>query len=316
MNRLGSPSEPQTLCGWGNPLEVFEESTLTFLQLNTEGETVNETPPSNAPAAASSLLSVRNLQAVYGGAIEAVRDVSFDVHKGQIVALLGANGAGKSTVLKSISAVLSVEDGRMERGAIEFDGAPIERLPANRIVERGLAQVPEGRKLFASMTVEDNLTAGGHTRSKAELVEARDRIYQLFPRLNERRTQLSGYLSGGEQQMVAIGRALMSAPKLLALDEPSLGLAPQIVSEIFEHVHRLSRKEMLTILLVEQNAAKALAIADHAYIMENGRIVMEGPAAELQKNPDVREFYLGIRSSGQSNLKELKHYKRRKRWLS
>ncbi len=259
---------------------------------------------------------MKNLQAVYGGAIEAVRDVSFDVRKGQIVALLGANGAGKSTVLKAISSVLSSEDGRIERGAIEFDGEAIERMPANRIVERGLAQVPEGRRLFSSMTVEENLTAGGHTRTKSDLAQARDRIYQLFPRLKERRTQLAGYLSGGEQQMVAIGRALMSGPKLLALDEPSLGLAPQVVGEIFEHVGRLSREAMLTILLVEQNAAKALAIADHAYIMENGRIVMEGPAADLQRNPDVREFYLGIRSSGQQNLKELKHYKRRKRWLS
>ncbi len=253
---------------------------------------------------------------MYGGSIEAVRDVSFGVGSGQIVALLGANGAGKSTVLKAISAILASEDGCIERGVIEFDGAAIERMAADTVVERGLAQVPEGRRLFPSMTVEENLVAGGHTRSKGALSEAREKVYHLFPKLKDRRQQLSGYLSGGEQQMVAIGRALMSGPKLLALDEPSLGLAPQIVSEIFEHVQRLAEEEGLTILLVEQNAAKALAIADHAYIMENGRIVLEGPAHDLQQNSEVREFYLGIRGGGRQNLKEVKHYKRRKRWLS
>lgn len=262
------------------------------------------------------LLAVQNLQVVYGGAIEALRDVSFKVLPGQIVALLGANGAGKSTVLKAVSGVLDAEEGEIEKGEIRLSGAPIHKLDADRIVERGVVQVPEGRRLFQTMTVEENLIVGGHLRSKSELNKGLDYVYGLFPRLKVKRTQVSGYLSGGEQQMVAIGRALMSNPKLLALDEPSLGLAPLIVKEIFEHIERLSKETNLTILLIEQNANKALAIADYAYIMENGRVMLEGTARDLQANSDVREFYLGIKASGVQSLREVKHYKRRKRWLS
>ena len=262
------------------------------------------------------LLAVHNLQVVYGGAIEALRDVSFQVFPGQVVALLGANGAGKSTVLKAASGILDAEEGVIEKGEIRFAGTAIERVDADRIVGMGLVQVPEGRRLFATMTVEENLVVGGHHRSKAGLAQGRDYVYSLFPKLKDRRTQISGYLSGGEQQMVAIGRALMSDPKLLALDEPSLGLAPIIVKEIFDHIHRLSREAKLTILLVEQNAAKALEIADYAYIMENGRVMLDGTASDLQSNADVREFYLGIRRDGVQSMRDVKHYKRRKRWLS
>lgn len=266
--------------------------------------------------ASTPLLEVHNLQVVYGGAIEALRDVSFRVMPGQIVSLLGANGAGKSTVLKAISGILHFEDGEIEKGEIAYDGQPIGRLKAESIVARGLVHVPEGRRLFASMTVQDNLVVGGHHRNRAGLAESLEYVYQLFPRLQERRTQVAGYLSGGEQQMVAIGRALMSKPRVLALDEPSLGLAPLIVHEIFQRIRQLATEEKLTILLVEQNARKAMAIADYAYIMENGRIMLEGSSAELQNNPDVREFYLGIRGGETQSLRDVKHYKRRKRWLS
>ncbi|MDP3799224.1 MAG: ABC transporter ATP-binding protein [Polaromonas sp.] len=262
------------------------------------------------------LLAVHNLQVVYGGAIEALRDVSFEVHEGQIVALLGANGAGKSTVLKAVSGILDFEDGEIEKGEIKYAGAQIGGMKAERIVARGLVHVPEGRRLFASMTVQENLIVGGHHRNRAGLGDSLDYVYHLFPRLLERRTQISGYLSGGEQQMVAIGRALMSKPRILALDEPSLGLAPLVVNEIFERIRLLSREEKLTILLVEQNAKKALAIADHAYIMENGRVMLAGSSADLQNNPDVREFYLGIKSGEVQSMRDVKHYKRRKRWLS
>lgn len=262
------------------------------------------------------LLAVHNLQVVYGGAIEALRDVSFQILPGQIVSLLGANGAGKSTVLKAISGILHFEDGEIEKGDIRYDDQPIGRLKAEDIVSRGLVHVPEGRKLFASMTVQDNLIVGGHHRTRAGLADGLEYVYKLFPRLQERRAQVAGYLSGGEQQMVAIGRALMSKPRILALDEPSLGLAPLVVHEIFQRIRQLASEEKLTILLVEQNARKALAIADYAYIMENGRIMLEGSSAELQNNPDVREFYLGMKGSETQSLRDVKHYKRRKRWLS
>jgi branched-chain amino acid transport system ATP-binding protein len=262
-------------------------------------------------------LAVQNIQIVYGGAIEAVRDVSLEVRTGQIVALLGSNGAGKSSVLKAISGVLDAEDGEIEKGSIQLFGEPIERAPAPRIVQRGMVQVPEGRRLFGSLTVDENLVAGAHLQGARELAEGRERVYRLFPRLADRRRQVAGYLSGGEQQMVAIGRALMSRPRILALDEPSLGLAPLVVSEIFDTVRSLREAAGLTILLVEQNASRALAIADYAYIMENGRIVLDGNAEQLRRNADVREFYLGLSSqAGRTNMKDVKHYKRRKRWLS
>jgi len=262
------------------------------------------------------LLEVHNLQVIYGGAIEALRDVSFRVAAGQVVALLGANGAGKSTVLKAISGILHFEDGEVAKGEIHYAGAAIQSAKAEHIVAKGLVHVPEGRRLFASMTVQENLTVGGHHRSRAGLAESLDYVFQLFPRLQERRTQVAGYLSGGEQQMVAIGRALMSKPRILALDEPSLGLAPLVVHDIFTRIRQLATDEKLTILLVEQNARKALAIADHGYIMENGRIMLEGSAEQLQNNPDVREFYLGMKGTEAQSLRDVKHYKRRKRWLS
>jgi len=268
---------------------------------------------STAPPA----LAVHNIQVVYGGAIEAVRDVSFEVRRGQIVALLGSNGAGKSTVLKAVSGVLDGEDGEIEKGTIRLFGDPIETSAGPEIVRRGMVQVPEGRRLFATLTVEDNLLAGGHLRSRSEVNETRDYVYGLFPRLVDKRSTVAGYLSGGEQQMVAIGRALMSRPRLLALDEPSLGLAPLVVAEIFSTIRTLRDSGDLTILLVEQNASRALAICDYAYIMENGRVVLDGTGAALRRNADVREFYLGISSKeGRTHMKDVKHYKRRKRWLS
>jgi branched-chain amino acid transport system ATP-binding protein len=268
-------------------------------------------------AVAPPALAVHNIQIVYGRAIEAVRDVSLQVPTGQIVALLGSNGAGKSTVLKAVSGVLDAEDGEIEKGSIRLFGVSIERAPAPSIVRQGMVQVPEGRRLFATLTVDENLVVGAHLRSAGELSSARERVYALFPRLADRRRQIAGYLSGGEQQMVAIGRALMSQPRVLALDEPSLGLAPMIVSEIFESIRRLRESSGLTILLVEQNASRALAIADYAYIMENGRVVLDGTGAQLSSNADVREFYLGLSAQqGRTHLKDVKHYKRRKRWLS
>ena len=260
---------------------------------------------------------MHNIQIVYGGAIEAVRDVSLEVRPGQIVALLGSNGAGKSSVLKAISGVLDAEDGEIEKGSIYLFGEAVERAPAPLIVKRGMVQVPEGRRLFASLTVDENLIVGAHLLGVQRLGEARDYVYELFPRLADRRKQIAGYLSGGEQQMVAIGRALMSSPKVLALDEPSLGLAPLIVTEIFNTIRRLRETSGLTILLVEQNASRALAIADYAYILENGRVVLDGTSEQLRRNQDVREFYLGLSSqAGRTHMKDVKHYKRRKRWLS
>jgi branched-chain amino acid transport system ATP-binding protein len=274
-------------------------------------------PPRAAIPAAPPVLAVHNIQIVYGGAIEAVRDVSLEVQPGQIVALLGSNGAGKSTVLKAISAVLDTEDGEIEKGSIQLFGQHIETALAPEIVRRGLVQVPEGRRLFATLTVEENLLVGAHLQSRQVLDEERQNVFRLFPRLAEKRAVIAGYLSGGEQQMVAIGRALMSRPKVLALDEPSLGLAPLIVSEIFSAIETLRDKNGLTILLVEQNASRALAIADYAYIMENGRVVLDGTSDALRRNADVREFYLGLSAQqGHTSMRDVKHYKRRKRWLS
>ena len=262
-------------------------------------------------------LAVHNIQIVYSGAIEAVRDVSLEVRPGQIVALLGSNGAGKSSVLKAISGVLDAEDGEIEKGSIHLFGEAIERAPAPHIVKNGMVQVPEGRRLFATLTVEENLIAGAHLQGSDKLAQARNFVFDLFPRLAEMRQSISGYLSGGEQQMVAIGRALMSQPKVLALDEPSLGLAPLIVTDIFRTIQKLRDSTGLTILLVEQNANRALAIADYAYIMENGRVVLDGTSEQLRRNTDVREFYLGLSTqSGRTSMKDVKHYKRRKRWLS
>ena len=271
-------------------------------------------PSSDPPKPA---LAIHNIQVVYGGAIEAVRDVSLEVRPGQIVALLGSNGAGKSTVLKAVSGVLDAEDGEIEKGSILLHGQAIEKALAPAIVRQGMVQVPEGRRLFATLTVEENLIAGAHLQAAASLAHGREEVFALFPRLADLRGTVAGYLSGGEQQMVAIGRALMSRPRVLALDEPSLGLAPLIVSEIFQSIQKLRDTTGLTILLVEQNANRALAIADYAYIMENGRVVLDGTSEQLRRNADVREFYLGLSSQpGRNSMKDVKHYKRRKRWLS
>ncbi|NIM43838.1 MAG: ATP-binding cassette domain-containing protein [Hydrogenophaga sp.] len=279
-----------------------------------------ETPMTATTAASAApvpALAIHNIQVVYGGAIEAVRDVSLEVRPGQIVALLGSNGAGKSTVLKAVSGVLDAEDGVIEKGSILLNGRAVEKDPAPAIVRQGMVQVPEGRRLFQTLTVEENLITGAHLQSAAKLAQARDFVFSLFPRLAALRQTTAGYLSGGEQQMVAIGRALMSQPKILVLDEPSLGLAPLVVSEIFRCIQTLRETTGLTILLVEQNASRALAIADYAYIMENGRVVMDGTSEQLRRNADVREFYLGLSSQpGRTSMKDVKHYKRRKRWLS
>ena len=254
---------------------------------------------------------------MYDRAIEAVRDVSLTVETGTIVALLGSNGAGKSTLLKAISNVLYPEEGEVLHGDIRFDGADLLGLPADEIVRRGIVHVPEGRRLFPLMSVEENLMMGGFLKSNKELGSDLERVYALFPRLKDRRTAVAGYLSGGEQQMAAIGRALMSKPKLLMLDEPSLGLAPQIIDQIFETIIALNRDEGMSILLVEQNASLALDIASYGYIVENGRVVLDGPSQRIAGNDDVKEFYLGFSEAGaKKNYREVKHYKRRKRWLS
>jgi branched-chain amino acid transport system ATP-binding protein len=263
------------------------------------------------------VLTLTNVQIFYDRAIEAVRDVSLEVGEGRIVALLGSNGAGKTTILKAISNVLHREDGEVLHGEISLQGVDLKRLPANEIVRRGIVHVPEGRKLFPLMTVEENLAMGGFLRDRGALSAGLDRVYKLFPRLKERRRSVAGYLSGGEQQMVAIGRALVAGPKLLMLDEPSLGLAPQIIDLIMETVVTLNRDQGMAILLVEQNAALALQVAHYGYIVENGRIVLDGPAERIARNADVKEFYLGFADGGaRKNYREVKHYKRRKRWLS
>jgi branched-chain amino acid transport system ATP-binding protein len=262
------------------------------------------------------MLALNNIQILYDRAIEAVRDVSLEVPQGAIVALLGSNGAGKSTILKAISGVLYQEDGEIMSGSILLEGERISGTSPGDIVRKGLLQVPEGRALFATLTVEENLVMGGFTRSRSETAEGLETVYGLFPRIKERRTQIAGYLSGGEQQMVAVGRALMGRPRLLMLDEPSLGLAPQIVETIFEAIVKLNAESAMTVLLVEQNAQLALQTASYGYIIENGRIVLDGPAERLRTNDDVQEFYLGFSGGERRSMREVKHYRRRKRWLS
>lgn len=256
------------------------------------------------------------MQVVYDRAIEAVRDVSLNVPEGAMVALLGSNGAGKSTILKAISGVLGQEDGEIVAGGVQFDGDSLVGASPSDIVRRGIIQVPEGRALFAPLTVEENLLMGGFTRSRAEARQGIERVYSLFSRVKERRHQIAGYLSGGEQQMVAIGRALMADPKVLMLDEPSLGLAPQIIEDIFGAVVELNRASGVTVLLVERNAQLALEVTSLGYIIENGRIVLDGPSEKLRANADVQEFYLGMAKGERKSMRDVKHYKRRKRWLS
>jgi branched-chain amino acid transport system ATP-binding protein len=266
------------------------------------------------------MLAVNNIEVAYRDVILVLRSVTLEVGPGQIVALLGANGAGKSTTLKAISGLLRTQEGDVTRGRIEFNGERIDRLPPDAIVRRGIVQVLEGRPLFRHLTVEENLltgalvTAGGDDRGDRR--QELERVYDYFPRLRDLRDRTSGYLSGGEQQMVVIGRALLSRPKLMLLDEPSLGLAPRLVADIFDILRRIVAESGMSVLLVEQNAHAALGLADTAYVMENGRIVLDGPAAALAENADIKEFYLGLDQVGQrKSYRDVKHYKRRKRWL-
>jgi branched-chain amino acid transport system ATP-binding protein len=264
------------------------------------------------------MLSINNIEVVYDGVILVLKGVSLEVRSGSITALLGANGAGKTTTLKAVSGLLRTERGEVTKGSITFDGRRIDRLRAFDVTRLGITQVFEGRRVFEHLTAEENLVAGAHTERQAGKVnEGMERAYAYFPVLKERRHQLAGYLSGGEQQMLVIGRALMSNPKVMLLDEPSLGLAPMLVEEIFGIVRRLVEQENLSVLLVEQNATMALEVADHGYVMETGRIVLEGDVASLRENSDIREFYLGLNEVGsRKSYRDVKHYKRRKRWLS
>ena len=264
------------------------------------------------------MLSLNNIEVIYDGVILVLKGVSLEVRDGGITTLLGANGAGKTTTLKAISGLLRTERGEVTKGSIELGGQRIDRLPAHEEVRRGVVQVFEGRRVCEHLTTEENLVAGAHIQSDRQRVsESIERVYQYFPRLKDRRSVQSGYLSGGVQQMLVIGRALMASPRVMLLDEPSLGLAPMLVEEIFEIVNRLTREQKLTVLLVEQNAALALAIAEHGYVMENGRIVLDGSAEALRENADIKEFYLGLTEVGaRRSYRDVKHYKRRKRWLS
>ncbi len=267
-----------------------------------------------APTATDVVLGVSNLEVVYNDVVLAVRGVSLRVPRGQIVAVLGANGAGKTTVLRAVTGLLGVHQARVTRGSIEFDGRRIDRDDPAAIVRSGISQVMEGRRVFAALTVDENLRAGAYTRrSKAEITASYDRVLELFPILGERRKSIAGYLSGGEQQMVAMGRALMASPSLLLLDEPSLGLAPLIVEQIGQIIQEVNRQGT-SVLLVEQNAAMALGVADHGYVVENGRVVKDGPAAELRDDKDIQEFYLGVGDAGRRSFREVKTYRRRKRW--
>src|SRR5688500_10630449 len=264
------------------------------------------------------MLSVNGIEVIYNYVILVLKGVSLEVKEGGIVALLGANGAGKSTTLKAISNLLTAERGEVTKGSIEFRSERIDGLAPNQLVRRGLIQVMEGRHCFGHLTVEENLLTGAFTRSDGRAAIARDLelVYGYFPRLKDRRTGLAGYISGGEQQMCAIGRALMSKPKMMLLDEPSMGLAPQLVEEIFEIVQRLNVQERVSFLLAEQNTHMALRFASYGYILENGRVVLDGEATALRENEDVKEFYLGIAEGRRKSFREGKHYRRRKRWLA
>lgn len=264
------------------------------------------------------MLKVNNIEVVYSDVILVLRGVSLEVPDGQMVSLLGANGAGKSTTLKAISGLLRTQEGEVTRGSIEFDGQRIDNLTPDEIVRLGIVQVIEGRPLFQHLTVEENLRTGALFRSASskEIAQDIERVYHFFPRLRDFRTRTSGYLSGGEQQMIVIGRALMARPKLMLLDEPSLGLAPMLVQDIFGIIKQINEESGVSILLVEQNANIALKTASYAYVMESGRIVLDGSAEQLSQNADIKEFYLGLTSVGErKSYRDVKHYKRRKRWI-
>ena len=264
------------------------------------------------------VLLVNNIEVIYDHVILVLKGVSLEVPQGGIVALLGANGAGKSTTLKAISNLLSAERGDVTKGTIEFAGERVDRLTPNDLVRRGVIQVMEGRHCFEHLTIEENLLTGAYTRKdgRAAIQNDIEMVYGYFPQLKERRSAQAGYTSGGEQQMCVIGRALMSRPKMILLDEPSMGLAPQLVEGIFETIKRLNEEEGVSFLLAEQNTNMALKYAKYGYILENGRVVLDGEAAALRQNEDVKEFYLGISASGRKSYRETKNYKRRKRWLA
>jgi branched-chain amino acid transport system ATP-binding protein len=295
------------------------------IPVGTDRETMKAAampPPSpgarTAATAAPPILSVNNIEVVYDHVILVLKGVSLSVPKGEIVALLGANGAGKSTTLKAISNLLSAERGEVTKGSIVFDGGEVHARSPNELVRRGCIQVMEGRHCFAHLSVEENLLTGAYTRrdGKAAIRRDLDLVYSYFQRLKERRGSTAGYISGGEQQMCAIGRALMSRPKMILLDEPSMGLAPQLVEEIFEIVGDLNAKEGVSFLLAEQNTNMALKYARYGYVLENGRVVLDGEAKALRENEDVKEFYLGVAEGRRKSFREGKHYRRRKRWLA
>ncbi|MBT3305929.1 MAG: ABC transporter ATP-binding protein [Alphaproteobacteria bacterium] len=279
-------------------------------QAKAEGE-------AGADVGAASLLTVNNIEVIYDHVILVLKGVSLSVPEGGIVALLGANGAGKTTTLKAISNLLHAERGEVTKGSIEYMGGRVDRLSPNDLVRRGVIQVMEGRHCFEHLSVEENLMTGAYTRrdGRGSVAASLEKVYHYFPRLKERRNSQAGYTSGGEQQMTAIGRALMANPKMILLDEPSMGLAPQLVEEIFEIVRDLNKKEGVSFLLAEQNTTIALKFSDYGYILENGRVVMDGEAENLRENEDVKEFYLGLSSGGRRSFRDVKHYRRRKRWL-
>ena len=278
---------------------------------------MSSTTAAMAAQQATPFLSINNIEVIYNHVVLVLKGVSLQVPAGGIVALLGANGAGKTTTLKAVSNLLHAERGEVTKGSIVFDGTEVQSLSPNEVVRRGCIQVMEGRRCFAHLTVEENLLTGGFTRrdGKAAVAADLEQVYAYFPRLKERRDSTAGYTSGGEQQMCAIGRALMSKPRMILLDEPSMGLAPQIVEEIFEIVRDLNSKESVSFLLAEQNTNMALKYASHGYILENGRVVMDGEARALASNEDVKEFYLGVAGDKRKSFRDVKHYKRRKRWV-
>jgi len=276
-----------------------------------------EAPAALEAAGDAPLLAVNNIEVIYDHVILVLKGVSLEVPEGGIVALLGANGAGKTTTLKAISNLLRAERGEVTKGSIEYAGKRVDALTPNELVRLGVIQVMEGRHCFEHLTIEENLLTGAYTRrdGKAAIAADLDLVYGYFPRLRERRKAQAGYTSGGEQQMCALGRALMSRPKMILLDEPSMGLAPTLVEEIFEIVKRLNEDEGVSFLLAEQNTNVALRYAHYGYVLENGRVVMDGEAAKLRENEDIKEFYLGLGASGRKSYRDFKHYRRRKRWL-
>ena len=278
---------------------------------------MSATEATRPAAAAAPLLSVNNIEVIYNHVILVLKGVSLSVPEGGIVALLGANGAGKSTTLKAISTLLRVERGEVTKGSITYAGERIDQLSANELVRRGVIQVMEGRHCFGHLTIEENLLTGAfiHGGKRQQIAEDMEKVYTYFPRLKQRRQSQAGYTSGGEQQMCAIGRALMSRPRMILLDEPSMGLAPQLVEEIFEIVRALNEKEGVSFLVAEQNTNMALRYAHYGYILETGRIVLDGEATALRENEDVKEFYLGVAGDGRKSFRDVKHYRRRKRWL-